>query len=73
MANYLTVDGGTTNTRIYLVRNGRVEDTQKLSVGARNGADALKKATASGVKVTAVECIVTPSTLEVTREIPVHI
>lgn len=49
MANYLTVDGGTTNTRIYLVRNGRVEDTQKLSVGARNGADALKKALRDGI------------------------
>ena len=49
MANYLTVDGGTTNTRIYLVQNGRVEDSEKLSVGARNGADALKKALRDGI------------------------
>ena len=49
MAIYLAVDGGTTNTRVTLVREGRVCDTQKLSVGARNGADALKKALRQGI------------------------
>ena len=49
MAIYLAVDGGTTNTRVTLVREGSVCDTQKLSVGARNGADALKKALRQGI------------------------
>lgn len=44
MAIYLTVDGGTTNTRIYLVCEGEIIDFVKLSVGARMGADALKPA-----------------------------
>lgn len=49
MAIYLTVDGGTTNTRISLVREGQVCDTQKLAAGARNGADVLKKALRQGI------------------------
>lgn len=35
MADFLTIDGGTTNTRISLVREGAVTDTIKLAVGAR--------------------------------------
>ena len=49
MAIYITVDGGTTNTRIYLVREGQITDSQKLSVGARNGSDALKAELKSGI------------------------
>ena len=49
MAIYLTVDGGTTNTRIYLVRDGAVADSIRLSVGARNGAEALKAALREGI------------------------
>ena len=49
MAIYLTVDGGTTNTRIYLVCDRQVKDTCKLSVGARNGAEALKAALREGI------------------------
>ena len=49
MAIYLTVDGGTTNTRISLVREGRVCDTQKIGAGARNGAEVLKKALRQGI------------------------
>ncbi len=49
MAIYLTVDGGTTNTRITLVREGRICDTQKLSAGARDGADALKNQLCKGI------------------------
>jgi 2-dehydro-3-deoxygalactonokinase len=49
MKRYLTVDGGTTNTRISLVCDGAVRDTKKLSVGARNGADALKGALREGI------------------------
>lgn len=41
MANYITVDGGTTHTRLYLVCNLTVSDTVKLAVGARDGAEAL--------------------------------
>lgn len=37
MAVYLTVDGGTTNTRVYLVRAGEVVDKRRLSVGVRVG------------------------------------
>ncbi len=36
MANYITVDGGTTNTRLYLVRDGRVVDSRRYAVGARD-------------------------------------
>ena len=44
MANYITVDGGTTNTRLYLVKNQCVVDTLKLTVGAGNGKAALTEA-----------------------------
>ena len=37
MHNYITIDGGTTNTRINLVVNKKIIDTLKLSIGARNG------------------------------------
>lgn len=36
MANYITVDGGTTNTRVNLVCDGVVADTKKMKVGAGN-------------------------------------
>jgi len=49
MKRYFTVDGGTTNTRISLVCDGAVRDTQKLSVGARDGAEALKAALREGI------------------------
>ncbi len=39
MANYITVDGGTTNTRISLVLEGTVVDTLFFSVGAGAGED----------------------------------
>ena len=39
MKNYITIDGGTTNTRICLVSDGVIIDTVKLSVGARAGID----------------------------------
>lgn len=37
MADYLTIDGGTTNTRIALVRENQITDRMKLHVGARKG------------------------------------
>lgn len=37
MANYITIDGGTTNTRISLVKDGQIIDTLKIPVGARAG------------------------------------
>ena len=49
MACYVTLDGGTTNTRLYLVREGRVLAEKKIPMGARNGADALKAAIKSGL------------------------
>ena len=35
MANYITVDGGTTNTRVSLVSDGKILSTKKFSLGAR--------------------------------------
>lgn len=37
MHNYITIDGGTTNTRINLVINEKIVDTLKFNIGARNG------------------------------------
>lgn len=39
MRNYITIDGGTTNTRVNLVKDGSVVNSVKLSVGARVGMD----------------------------------
>lgn len=39
MKRYVTIDGGTTNTRISLVEEGRVKDTLRLSLGARANAE----------------------------------
>jgi len=39
MATYITIDGGTTNTRISLVEDLKVIDTLKFGVGARAGID----------------------------------
>ena len=36
MATYLTVDGGTTNTRLFLVIDGNIRDMIKLEIGARD-------------------------------------
>ena len=40
MAEFLTIDGGTTNTRISLVVENKVVDTQKIAVGARANMEA---------------------------------
>ncbi len=50
MANYITVDGGTTNTRLYLVKDRCVVDTVKLNVGAGNGKEALTEAIRAAIK-----------------------
>ena len=39
MFNYITIDGGTTNTRLSLVINGEIIRTVKYNVGARVGVD----------------------------------
>lgn len=39
MSIYITIDGGTTNTRISLVKDMKVEDTLKFNIGARIGID----------------------------------
>ena len=41
MARYITVDGGTTNTRLTLIENGKALTVKKTAVGARNGREAL--------------------------------
>ena len=53
MNNYIVIDGGTTNTRINLVRNGTVTDGLKLHQGARSAIDAkdaLAQAISEGIK-----------------------
>ena len=50
---YITIDGGTTNTRISLVSDKEIKDTVKLNVGARanmNGDGILQKAIGEGTK-----------------------
>ncbi len=37
MANYITVDGGTTNTRVTLICDGQIADTVSFAVGAGAG------------------------------------
>ncbi len=39
MPNYITIDGGTTNTRIKLVIENKCVDLRKLNIGAKNGID----------------------------------
>ena len=35
MSTYITIDGGTTSTRVHLFQNGEILDTIKLDIGAR--------------------------------------
>ncbi len=45
MANYIAIDGGTTNTRVHLIISGVVTNTVKLNMGVRintNGTDKYK-------------------------------
>ena len=37
MSNYIAIDGGTTNTRINLVKDYLVTDTVSYNIGARKG------------------------------------
>lgn len=39
MSNYITIDGGTTNTRVALVMAGTVRDTRKISLGNKDCVD----------------------------------
>ena len=36
MSNYITVDGGTTNTRVALVIDNKVVDSEKISIGSKD-------------------------------------
>ncbi|MBO5653362.1 MAG: 2-dehydro-3-deoxygalactonokinase [Clostridia bacterium] len=59
MKRYLTIDGGTTNTRLSLVEGGRVTKTLAYSVGA--GTDTkdntlLKRTVREGIKAILAEC-----------------
>lgn len=52
MKNYLAIDGGTTNTRVSLVSDGKILATVKLSVGARKsigGKGELEKAVSEAI------------------------
>ena len=37
MAIYITIDSGTTNTRISIINNFKIIDTLKFAVGAKSG------------------------------------
>jgi len=50
MKRYITIDGGTTNTRIYLVKNKSVIDSRKLSIGAKADTMLLKTELKSAIK-----------------------
>lgn len=39
MPNYIAIDGGTTNTRVRLVCNYKICDTEKQNIGARQGCE----------------------------------
>lgn len=39
MKNYITIDGGTTNTRVSLIKDEKIVKTIKLAIGARVGID----------------------------------
>ncbi len=43
MANYIAIDGGTTNTRVHLVKSGVVTDTVKLDMGVRINSEGTDK------------------------------
>ena len=43
MSTYITIDGGTTSTRVNLYRDGEILDTVKLSIGARASIDNREK------------------------------
>ncbi len=53
MSNYITIDSGTTNTRICLVKNGKITDVQKFNVGAKKAIgnnEVLKQTIKQGIK-----------------------
>lgn len=49
MAEYITVDSGTTNTRIYLVRDRIIVDNLKYSVGTKSGNSLLRETLRNGI------------------------
>lgn len=54
MANYLTIDGGTTNTRINLVVESEIVDTIELKIGVKlniNGKDTYKNEIRKGIEI----------------------
>lgn len=58
MTHYITVDGGTTNTRVSLVSDGVIKSTKKLGVGSGKGAEGhalLKKSIADTIKLILAE------------------
>ncbi len=59
MKIYITIDGGTTNTRISLVKDGVVVATDKYNIGARASIDGnaeLKKTVKNGVQAILKKC-----------------
>ena len=49
MAEHITVDSGTTNTRIYFVRDRIIVDNLKYSVGTKSGNGLLRETLRNGI------------------------
>lgn len=50
MANYITIDGGTTNTRITLLKNSEIAEVMKVDVGAgRSDKETIERALKNGI------------------------
>ena len=67
MRRYLTLDGGTTNTRLRLVADGEILDTLKISKGARANMEApgsLDLAVREGIATLLSRCAVTECDVE---------
>lgn len=62
MASYITIDGGTTNTRIRLLKDGNVTEEILLATGAGDGKDKLSSAIKEGLsklsEIDVAECII---------------
>lgn len=66
MVNYITVDGGTTNTRVSLVCDNKVILTEKIAVGAGSGSKTeLKNAIKLAVRSVLSERSLTESDIDV--------
>lgn len=65
MSTYITIDGGTSSTRVNLLKNGEISDSVKLNIGARASIESREKYV-SAIKE-AVDRIITRNDAEIER------